>query len=164
MKTLIVLRHAKSSWDHPDLSDFDRPLNKRGERAAPFMGELIASEGTVPEKVVSSPARRARMTAEAFCAAAGLSAGIDFDERIYGAGANTLTYVLSEIDDSVESAMIVGHNPGFEMLVHALTGEARRMPTAAVAVIDLDIGRWSEIGGGVGRLRRHYIPREEMGE
>ena len=164
MKTLIVLRHAKSSWDHPNLSDFDRPLNKRGERTAPFMGELLASEGVEPQIVVSSPARRAKMTAEAFCGAGGFAAEIEFDEWIYGAGANTLTYVLSEIADKWDRVMIVGHNPGFEMLVHALTGKAARMPTAAVAVIDLDISRWAEIGAGSGTLRRHYIPRDEMGE
>ena len=128
------------------------------------MGELIASEGIRPQIVVSSPAARARTTAEAFCEAGGFGAGIEYDERIYGAGANTLTYVLSEIDDRWDRVMIVGHNPGFEMLVHALTGRAARMPTAAVAVIDLDVASWSEIGPGSGKLRRHYIPREEMGE
>lgn len=104
------------------------------------------------------------MTAEAFCAGGGFSAEIEFDERIYGAGANTLTYVISEFGDSWDRVMIVGHNPGFEMLVNALTGKSVRMPTAAVAMIELDISSWSDVGPGKGILRRHYIPREEMGE
>lgn len=164
MKTLLVLRHAKSSWDHPELSDFDRPLNKRGEEAAPFMGELISSKGLEPEIVVSSPARRARTTAELAASAGGFDSRIEFDERIYGAGANTLAYIVAGFDDSVDSAMIVGHNPGFEDLVAALTGERHRFPTAALAVIDLNISVWSETESGKGELRDLFIPKEEMDE
>lgn len=162
MKTLLVLRHAKSSWDHPHLSDFDRPLNGRGKKAAPFMGSLMAEKGLVPEVIVSSPANRARTTAEKAAEAGGFDASVEFDERIYGAGTNGLLYVIAGFDNAAETAMIVGHNPGFEMLVSVLTGEHRRMPTAALAVIDLDIDRWSDAGSGSGKLRRLFIPREEM--
>jgi len=162
MKTLLVLRHAKSSWDHPHLSDFDRPLNGRGKKAAPFMGSLMAEKGLVPEVIVSSPANRARTTAEKAAEAGGFDASVEFDERIYGAGTNGLLYVIAGFDNAAETAMIVGHNPGFEILVSVLTGEHRRMPTAALAVIDLDIDRWSDAGSGSGELRRLIIPREEM--
>jgi len=162
MKTLLVLRHAKSSWDHPHLSDFDRPLNGRGKKAAPFMGSLMAEKGLVPEVIVSSPANRARTTAEKAAEAGGFDASVEFDERIYGAGTNGLLYVIAGFDNAAETAMIVGHNPGFEILVSVLTGEHRRMPTAALAVIDLDIDRWSDAGSGSGELRRLFIPREEM--
>lgn len=162
MKTLFALRHAKSSWDHPHLSDFDRPLNSRGEKAAPFMGALMRERGLVPELVVASPANRARTTAEKALAAGEFKAGIVLDERIYGAGASTLIYVVSEIDDAIETAMIVGHNPGFEHLVQVLSSASRRMPTAALAVIDLDISSWSEVGSGKGRLRELILPRDEM--
>ncbi|HUF04765.1 MAG TPA: histidine phosphatase family protein [Aridibacter sp.] len=163
MKTLLVLRHAKSSWDFPDLSDFDRPLNKRGEEAAPFMGELISSKGLEPDLIVSSPAKRARTTAQKAAEAGGFEAPVEFDERIYGAGANTLAYIIAGFDDAADTAMIVGHNPGFEDLVAALTGEHSRFPTAALAVIDLDISIWSETERGKGMLRELYIPKEEMG-
>lgn len=162
MKTLLVLRHAKSSWDYPELSDFDRPLSKRGEAAAPFMGELMNSKGLEPDLIVSSPAKRARTTAEKAADAGGFEAPVELDERIYGAGANTLAYIIAGFDDGAETAMIVGHNPGFEDLVGALTGERPRFPTAALAVIDLDISVWSETESGKGRLRNLYIPKEEM--
>lgn len=164
MKTLLVLRHAKSSWDFPDLSDFERPLNKRGEKAAPFMGELMSSKGLEPDLIVSSPANRAKTTARLAAEAGGFQAPVEFDERIYGAGANTLAYIISEFDDGADTAMIVGHNPGFEELVGALTGEHPRFPTAALAVIDLDISVWSETERGKGRLRDLYIPKEEMAD
>jgi phosphohistidine phosphatase len=163
MKTLLVLRHAKSSWDHSHLSDFDRPLNGRGERSAPAMGEFMRAKGLVPEVIIASPARRARMTAEKAASAGEFEAEIQFDERIYGAGANSLTYIVAEIEDSFETAMIVGHNPGFEMLVRALTGEGDRMPTAALAVIDLDIEGWSGVRTGAGSLRGLFLPREILG-
>ena len=127
MKTLLVLRHAKSSWDRPELPDSHRPLNKRGERTAPFMGSLIDSIGLVPDAVISSPAARARMTAEKAVAAGEFDVEIEFDERIYGAGARELLEIVSEIGDDAGSALIVGHNPGFQMLVQLLTNEGPRM-------------------------------------
>jgi phosphohistidine phosphatase len=163
MKTLLVLRHAKSSWDHPHLSDFDRPLNGRGEKSAPAMGQFMRSKGLLPEVIIASPAKRARMTAELAAESGEFDAEIRFDEQIYGAGANGLMYVASGIDDSFETALIVGHNPGFEMLVEALTGEGGHMPTAALAVIDLEIDSWSEVDAGTGTLRGFFIPREVMG-
>jgi phosphohistidine phosphatase len=162
MKTLYVLRHAKSSWDHPHLSDFERPLNGRGEKSAPAMGAFMREKDLVPEVIVASPAKRAKMTAQMASDAGSFDAEIIFDERIYGAGANSLMYIISGIGDEFESAMIVGHNPGFEMLVHALTGEGDSMPTAALAVIDLDIDSWGETERGSGRLRGLYLPREIM--
>ncbi|REJ75369.1 MAG: histidine phosphatase family protein [Acidobacteria bacterium] len=162
MKTLYVLRHAKSSWDHPELSDFERPLNDRGRKAAPFMGRLMAERDLVPEVIVSSPAVRAKTTARLASEAGDFGAEIRFDERIYGAGSNTLVYIVAEIDDSYSSAMIVGHNPGFEDLVAALTGESHRFPTAALAVIDLDVPNWSEVTRGTGSLRELFIPKKEM--
>ena len=162
MKTLYVLRHAKSSWDDAELADFDRPLNERGESTAPFMGELMAANGFEPEVIVSSPAVRARETARLAKEAAHLPTKIVYDERIYEASSRTLKLVASEIDDRFESAMLVGHNPGMEGLVRLLTGRSEEMPTAALAVIDLDIEQWSDIDGGLGALRRLIRPKEAM--
>lgn len=162
MKTLFVLRHAKSSWDYPHLSDFERPLNGRGKKTAPFMGKLMRSRDLVPEVVISSPAERAKQTAKLVKDAGQFEAEILFDQRIYEAGSNNLLYIIGEIADEYDAAMIVGHNPGFEGIVRILAGEYRRMPTAALAVIELDIESWSTIKPDCGSLREILIPKEEM--
>lgn len=162
MKTLFLLRHAKSSWKEAGLADFDRPLNERGRRAAPFMGKLVKERGLSPDLIISSPARRARKTAKLFKEAGDFAAGIAFDDRIYEASANTLLYVIGEADNSLDSLMIVGHNPGMEGLVQVLTAESEPMPTAAVAVINLDIDEWKQVRPASGRVAVILRPREEM--
>jgi phosphohistidine phosphatase len=160
MKRLYVLRHAKSSWDDTSLADFDRPLNSRGRSAAPFMGNLMRERRLLPQLVVSSPAARARETAKLAAGAAGLSDEIRFDERVYEASTATLVTVMSEFASHAESAMIVGHNPGMEGLVRYVTGEVTDMPTAALAVIDLEIDAWSAIGENTGKLVEVLRPKE----
>jgi phosphohistidine phosphatase len=162
MKTLYVLRHAKSSWDTPELADFDRPLNERGSKTAPFMGEFMVANGFEPDLILSSPAVRARETSRLVKEAAHFAAEIVFDQRIYEASARTLQQVVSETDDRFESAMLVGHNPGMEAFIRLLTGKSEAMPTASLGVIDLDIRHWSDIDSGLGALRRLIRPKEEM--
>jgi len=155
------MRHAKSSWDDSDLADFDRPLNDRGEAAAPFMGELIAGRGLAPEEIVSSPAKRALQTATLVKESGGIEAPIRLDERIYEAGAQTLKQVASEFRDELDIMMMIGHNPGFEGFVSFLTGKQESMPTAALAVIDLDIDKWSDVKNGEGDLIEVIRPKEQ---
>lgn len=162
MKTIYLLRHAKSSWDDESLSDFDRPLNQRGLTAAPFMGEVMAGRGYLPSAVISSPAKRAAATAALVHEAGGFPGVIRYDERIYEASPGTLTAVASQLDDSLASAMIVGHNPGMESFIRRLTGESEQMPTAALAVIRLNIDSWNEIGAGSGILVEVIRPRDEI--
>jgi phosphohistidine phosphatase len=162
MKTLFILRHAKSSWSEPDLADFDRPLNDRGKAAAPFMGELVRKKGLAPDVIFSSPAVRAKKTAKLFKEGGKFDADIIFDDRIYEASPGTLLYVAAEASDEHMSVMLVGHNPGMEGVVRVLTGHAESMPTAAVAVIDLEIEAWSDIASGIGKLRAIFRPRDEM--
>jgi len=162
MKTLFILRHAKSSWDDPDLADFDRPLNDRGRKAAPFMGRLMQRNGFVPSVILSSPALRARETAMLVKADAASNAEMEFEDRIYEASPQTLLQVASGIDNRYESAMIVGHNPGMEGFIRFLTGKLESMPTAALAVIDLDISKWEQIDAESGRLRKIFRPKDEM--
>src|SRR5215813_5144209 len=114
MKTLFVLRHAKSSWDNPNLADFDRPLNERGLAAAPFMGRVLRTKGYRPELILSSPAERARTTAALFKAGAGLDSPLEYDDRIYEASPQKLLKVVSKVADDKNSLMVVGHNPGME--------------------------------------------------
>jgi phosphohistidine phosphatase len=162
MKLLYLLRHAKSSWDNDALADFDRPLNERGKNTAPFMGEVIARRRYMPAVIVSSPARRAAATAELIKDAAGSRATIRLDDRIYEASPNTLRQVISELDNSLDSAMAVGHNPGMEGFIRYLTGEIESMPTAALAVIELNIDSWSDINADTGALAELIRPKEEM--
>ena len=159
MKTLFLLRHAKSSWDNFDLADFDRPLNERGLKAAPLIGELIYEKQFQPDLIISSPAKRAKQTAILTRASAQLESEIEYDERIYEASSRRLLQIISEQKDKVESLMLVGHNPGFEDLLKNLTGEFREMKTANLAVVDLNIEKWSDIGVNCGTLRDLIKPK-----
>lgn len=160
MKTLFVMRHAKSSWDDARLSDFDRPLNERGLKAAPLMGELIRERGFKVDSIVSSPAKRAEQTAVLVKEAARINGEIAFNEKIYEASPHRLLKIVCELDNTTETVMLVGHNPGFENLVKILTGKTEPMPTAALAVIDLNIENWKETSAGCGTLRDLIRPKE----
>lgn len=160
MKTLLVLRHAKSSWVEAGLSDFERPLNERGRRDAPRMGRLLRKRALRPDLILCSPAERTRQTAALLTSAAGLDAEPRYDERIYEASAGRLIDVLSEVEAEAESVLLVGHNPGAEKLIEVLTGERERMTTAALARVALDIDAWDKVGVGVGRLEWVVRPKE----
>lgn len=162
MKTLYVMRHAKSSWDDPNQSDFERPLNQRGLNAAKFMGVVLKDRGFLPQTVISSPATRARQTVEIVIEWAEIGLTPRFDERIYEASALTIFNLIREIDDRYASAMIVGHNPGFEQLVFTLTRDGGSMPTAAVAVVELQTDRWSETSASINELREFLKPSSLM--
>lgn len=162
MKLLFILRHAKSSWTDTSLSDFERPLNERGLNTAPFMGELLARRSYVPDLIVSSPAKRASQTATLIKEAAGFNSEIRFDERIYEASPQTLRQVISELDDSLGTAMLVGHNPGIEGFIRYLTKKIEPMPTAALAVIKLKIDGWSEADADSGKLVEIIRPKDEL--
>lgn len=162
MKRLYILRHAKSSWDDSSLTDFDRPLNKRGLRAAPFMGGYMASNGFAPDLIVSSPAERARQTAELVRESGEFDCPLNFDRRIYEADVRALTQVVSGLADQFDAVLLVGHNPGMEGLVHHLTGEQHEMPTAALAVISLDVDAWPKLSADCGTLDRLVRPKAEM--
>ncbi|MDQ3220184.1 MAG: histidine phosphatase family protein [Acidobacteriota bacterium] len=162
MKKLFILRHAKSSWNDPGLADFDRPLNDRGLNAAPFIGEIIAKRRLLPDIILSSPAKRAMQTATLVKEAAGSNAVIKYDDRIYEASPQALRQVISEIDESSQFVMIVGHNPGIESFVKFLSNSTERMPTAALAVLSLDIGAWKDVSPGCCTLEVVIRPKEEM--
>lgn len=157
-----MLRHAKSSWDDPAWSDFERPLNERGRRAAAFIGGLIRDRGLFPDLFVSSPAVRAAATSEIVRETAGIEIAPTFDERIYEASHLTLFNLIREFDDRFSRALIVGHNPGFETVVGILSGGYSQMPTAALAVIEITSRRWSEIEPSVNKLVEIIRPREHM--
>lgn len=160
MKTLLLMRHAKSSWKDADLRDFERPLNERGRKSAPLMGRLMRRRKLQPELVVSSPAERARQTAALVVESAAIKSPVRYDERIYEASAAQLLEVVSQSDEAAETVLFVGHNPGMEELIEALTGAQERMPTAALACVTLDVEKWSKTRPGAGRLEWVVRPKE----
>ncbi len=157
MKTLLVLRHAKSSWDHP-VSDHDRPLKKRGRRAAQRIGEELRELDLLPDVIISSTAKRARKTARIIQEASGCDAEIIKTGDLYFGDVGTQISVVTNGNDIYKRVMIVGHNPSFEEIVHELSGEDIVMATATLAVIDFDVESWSAISRG--RLRLVLRPRE----
>jgi phosphohistidine phosphatase len=161
MKTLLVLRHAKSSWKEPWLADHDRPLKKRGKQDAPRMGVLIRDEGLVPDIILSSTAKRAQITARVVAENCGYDGELELTRELYLADAEMYIETLRELPPEVETAMVVGHNPGLESLVEDLTGEWARMPTAALAQIALPIDSWDELDlDDQGKLVSLWRPRE----
>lgn len=162
MRTIYLLRHAKSSWDDPALADFDRPLNTRGQKAAEFMGAYMSERELCPQTIVSSPAKRAKETTMLVSSAAGWDIEIMYDQRIYEADPGTLWEVISDYSEEKDPVMLVGHNPGIESLIQQLTGQASTVPTATLAVITLPIETRSEIDAPLGTLHALIRPKDEM--
>ena len=161
MKTLLVLRHAKSSWSDPALDDHERPLSKRGRRDGPRLGELVREYGLIPDLVIGSDAVRARLTAEAVAEAARYAGQILLDRRLYMASPADIRSLLRTVPDKAETVMIVGHNPGLEELVAQLTGDWQDLPTAALAQIVLPIDQWRDFGRSTrGTLVGHWRPKD----
>ena len=159
MKTLLLLRHAKSDWDDKSLADIDRPLADRGRRDAPRIGRAMRAKGQFPDLIVSSPAARARETIEAVIKAAGLEIAPQFDESIYGATAAGLMKIVRRLPDSSNCVLLVGHNPTFEQVLSRLTDAQEHMPTAALACIEFQIGHWQDVEDGQGNLLWFLTPK-----
>ena len=162
LKTLLVLRHAKSSWKDTELEDHERPLSQRGHRDAPGMGRLIRELGLIPELIISSDAVRARLTAAAVAETAQYAGEIRLEPRLYAASvADILTVLRTAKGMDAKTVMIVGHNPGLEELVAQLTGEPHDFPTAALAQIALRIDRWRDLSDSTrGKLLGLWRPKE----
>jgi phosphohistidine phosphatase len=169
MKTLTLLRHAKSSWDGSAASDFGRPLSKRGHKAARTVGRELKNRGIAFDAVVASPAARVVETIEDFAEGYGSPIRPRFDPRLYLASAATLLSVVREADDSTGHLLLIGHNPGLEALALLLTRDdgnglrrelATKYPTATVAEIALPIDHWTEAEAGQGELARFIRPRD----
>jgi len=161
MKRLYLVRHAKSSWDHPGLDDFDRPLNERGMRDALDMGKYLAKLGVLPDAIVTSPAVRARQTSEALAPAMRISVdNLREDGRIYAASVPVMLEVIREWDETWNSVMMIGHNPDIAELAMMLTGEpVGRVPTCAVMEIEMDATCWADILAECGMLASKSTPK-----
>jgi len=160
MKTLLILRHAKSSWKDMSLTDHDRPLKKRGLRDAPRMGKLLREEGLVPDLILSSTAKRALKTAVLVADASGYEGDIDVQREFYPGYPDTYIDVLRETGDEVQIVMVVGHNPGLEELLDRLTEAGEFLPTAALAQVTLPVQSWDELNYETsGEMVNLWLPR-----
>jgi phosphohistidine phosphatase len=160
MKTLFLLRHAKSSWKDDTLPDFERPLNSRGRRTTKTLSTLFTSEKVKPDLILSSCAVRARETIEPIVELAKLRSELRFDERIYEATADRLFEVILQIEKSRRTVLLVGHNPGLEELLTVFTGQSETMPTGALARISFDNSAWESIEAQTGMLEWVVRPKE----
>lgn len=170
MKTLLLLRHAKSSWDDPDLSDFARPLAPRGEKAAPLIAKYMAQKCPAPGLVLCSGARRTVQTWELVSGRLGADLPVKFQRGLYLAPPSRLLAAIRRVPDDVDCLLMIGHNPGTEHLAARLSGPAsddkafvrmmEKFPTAALAQIEFDLPAWPAVGDGTGRLRRFVRPRD----
>ena len=163
MKRLTLLRHAKSSWDNPSLADFDRPLNRRGERDAPDMGQRLAKRNIRPSLIVSSTANRAVTTARIIARAIGYPLEfIHTTRELYLASTGTLLQVLASEGHGFNDVMLVGHNPGMTDLANRVS-DARidNIPTCGVFAIDTDVEDWQELAERPGRLAWFDYPKKD---
>ncbi len=161
MKTLLILRHAKSSWNNARLADHDRPLNERGKADAPRMGKLLKREDLVPDLIISSSAERALSTAEAVALACDYEAELLVTRQLYHASPDAYREVLHAHGGQRQRVMVVGHNPGIGELVEELTGYAEHMPTAALAQVQFDITSWADLTEETpGKLVNFWRPKE----
>jgi phosphohistidine phosphatase len=160
MRTLYLLRHAKSSWKDETQADFERPLAGRGRKACIIVAQLFQVKKIELDLIICSTAVRARETIDLVRQYTRLKTELRFDERIYEADTSRLLEVVSQIDPDRKSVLLVGHNPGFEDLVHELTGKSERLPTAALVKIKLKTSKWSEPYAGNASLDWIVRPKE----
>lgn len=154
MKTLYLARHAKSSWDYPELTDFERPLNKRGKRDAPFMGKILFDRKIKPDKIISSPALRAYNTARIIADRLEYPVeNIETSETIYNAGAGDLIELIHDLDNNLNSVMLFGHNPALTSLSNYLCDKyLDNIPTCAIVGIQFDVNQWKDIKTDSGKF------------
>ena len=162
MKTLYLLRHAKSSWKYPELDDFERPLNKRGKHDAPAMGQLLQSKNITPDLILSSPANRAAITARIIAENLSLPYHrIKYNDLIYEAGSETLFDVVRTINPSVVSAILVGHNPGITTFANLVANHrVGNIPTCGIYGVELNIASWQEISEKCATFKFFEYPKK----
>jgi len=168
MKTVYLLRHAKSSWDDPDAPDFQRPLADRGRDAAPRMAAFMKDEGLMPDAVLCSGARRAVETWELMAPVMG-EPRVHVDDNLYMAEPDAIIAWLKRLQPEIGSVLLIGHNPGFEEVAARLAVDGRKKamkrmrkkyPTGALAAIRFDVNDWAQVGDGGGYLERFIRPRD----
>lgn len=168
MKTLYLLRHAKSSWKGPRRDDFDRPLGKRGRAAAQDMGKFLAEHAIAPAHILCSPARRTRETLERAQKKWHRTTSIEYERSLYLADQASLVEHVRRLSDVLPSAMLIGHNPGLQNLALLLVADddplrpriSEKFPTGALLVLSVSAERWRDLAPASGRIERLVVPRD----
>lgn len=163
MKTLYIVRHAKSSWADPGQADFDRPLNDRGKKDAPRMGKRLKERSILPDLLLSSPAKRALSTCKKIAAAIGYAEGrIKTDKRLYHASSETLLDIVQNLSDKLNDVMIFGHNPGLTDFVNdVLDSSISNIPTCGVVAGRFTVNSWRDVENGAGELLFFDFPKSK---
>ena len=159
MKKLFIIRHAKSSWRDDTLDDFERPLNKRGKANAPFMGERLKERNIMPDIIISSPAKRAKTTAEIIAKKVNYKKEIVFNQDIYEAEPSALHYILSKLDNKNSVVFLFGHNPELNMMAEIYAGFDENIPTCGVVEIEFDCDKWADISAKNAKLVSFDYPK-----
>ena len=164
MKTVFFVRHAKSSWDNPLLSDHDRPLNARGKKDAVSMGIKIKNRDWIPAKIISSTAKRAKKTAKKINKTLDIE-NIELNDRLYHASPHTIFSVLKQLNDEIPSVMIVAHNPAMTEIINYFSRDfIPNVPTTGIFKIDFDVTNWDEINFENGKLIDFIYPKMFLNE
>ncbi|MGB3181662.1 MAG: histidine phosphatase family protein [Cyclobacteriaceae bacterium] len=163
MKTLYIVRHAKSSWKDDSLDDFDRPLNKRGNRDAPAMAERLKKANVKPDMLISSPANRALLTANYIAQGIGVKQeDIRTDEDMYLADPQTILNIAKQVSDDVNTLMIFGHNPGLTMFANEVADtDIDNIPTTGIVRVSFAAKKWKELDWGKGNLVYFDYPKNK---
>lgn len=162
MKTLYIVRHAKSSWDDPSLRDFDRPLNDRGKRDAPTMGKRLHKRNILPDIMISSSAKRARSTAKRIAQELNFSEKqIRLTDSLYHAGPELICSVIRQLPDTAHSVMLFGHNPGLTDFVNQyIDVRIDNIPTCGIVAAKFPVHSWKDIGNVKGELLFFDYPKQ----
>ncbi len=162
MRTLFLIRHAKSSWDNPGLRDFNRPLNERGLREAPLMAQLLANRGVQPDLLVSSPAKRALTTALFFAEQFGIAdEQVLREQDIYEAAPTDILQIISHLPDSAAVVCLFGHNPTFTDVANRFSDNfIDNVPTCGIVQIESEAESWKTMYEGNSRVKAHFFPKE----
>ena len=164
-KTLLLMRHGKSSWKDKSLPDIKRPLKKRGEVASEMIGKVLKSKRPLPDVILTSPAKRARLSAEIVAKEADISNRVTVVDSLYMAEPTEFFKVLNALKDSPERVMIVGHNPGLEALLQLLDGHVESLPTGSMAYLRLKIDEWKDLNPeSIGDMIGFWNPEDYLDE
>lgn len=160
MKKLFIIRHAKSSWKDSSLDDFERPLNKRGKLNAPLMGERLKERNAVPDIILSSPALRAKSTAEIIAKKVKYSKKILFKSDIYDVGESAIREVFKKLNDENSVVFLFGHNPDLNMLAEEYVDFEKNIPTCGVVEIEFDCRKWKDISAANAKFISFDYPKK----
>jgi len=163
LKQLFIIRHAKSSWDSDAKSDFDRPLNNRGRRDAPLMGEVLKELDILPNLILSSSAKRTTMTALILAEKIGYDKEIIFEDDLYLASDSEIYDMIKRVDDSVDSLFLIAHNPGVTNFINRFTDDyISNMPTCGIYAIEFEVESWQEVKPRRGKKLFFEYPKKHI--